>query len=197
LWVELPVLLVVALAVAVVIKTFLIQPFYVPSESMLPTIETNDRVMVSKLNYRFADPRRGEIVVFTSPFNDEVDQESIPQAVVRHVLEAIGIQTASADDLIKRIVAVGGDTVEIRDGSLYVNGELADEPYLFQQGGMPAFGPELVPADSVFVMGDNRAVSYDSRRFGAIPLDHVLGEAVVRIWPLSRFGAVDSVPTSQ
>jgi len=197
LWVELPVLLVVALAVAVVIKTFLVQPFYVPSESMLPTIETNDRVMVSKLNYRFADPRRGEIVVFTSPFNDEVDQESIPQAVVRHVLEAIGIQTASADDLIKRIVAVGGDTVEIRDGSLYVNGELADEPYLFQPGGMPAFGPELVPAESVFVMGDNRAVSYDSRRFGAIPLDHVLGEAVLRIWPLPRFGAVDSVPASQ
>lgn len=186
----------IALAVAVLIKTFLIQPFYVPSESMLPTIETNDRVMVSKLNYRFADPQRGEIVVFISPFNDQVDQESIPQAVLRHILEAIGIQTASADDLIKRIVAVEGDTVEIRDGVLYVNGELVDEPYLFQQGGMPPFGPEVVPADSVFVMGDNRAVSYDSRRFGAIPLDHVLGEAVVRIWPLSRFGAVDSVPSS-
>lgn len=197
LWVELPVLLVIALAVAVLIKTFLIQPFYVPSESMLPTIETNDRVMVSKVNYRFSEPRRGEIVVFISPFNDEIDQESIPEAVVRHILEAIGIQTASADDLIKRIVAIGGDTVEIKGGYMWVNGVQVDEPYLLEQGVMPDFGPEVVPADSVFVMGDNRAVSYDSRRFGAIPLDHVLGEAVLRIWPLSRLGAVDSVPLEQ
>jgi signal peptidase I len=161
---------------------------------MLPTIETNDRVMVSKVTYRFAEPRRGEIVVFISPFNEEIDQESIPETVVRHILEAIGIQTASADDLIKRIVAIGGDTVEVRDGVLLVNGVQVDEPYLLEQGVMPDFGPEVVPADSVFVMGDNRAVSYDSRRFGAIPLDHVLGEAVLRIWPLSRIGAVDSVP---
>lgn len=161
---------------------------------MLPTIETNDRVMVSKVTYRFAEPRRGEIVVFVSPFNEEIDQESIPEAVVRHILEAIGIQTASADDLIKRIVAIGGDTVEVRGGFLLVNGVQVDEPYLLEEGVMPNFGPEVVPADSVFVMGDNRAVSYDSRRFGAIPLDHVLGEAVLRIWPLSRMGAVDSVP---
>jgi signal peptidase I len=197
LWVELPGLLIVALAVAVVIKTFLVQPFYVPSESMLPTIEINDRVMISKLNYRFGEPRRGDIVVFISPFNDEIDDESIPEAVIRHILEAIGIQTASAEDLIKRVVAVGGDTVEIRGGLLVVNGEEADEPYLLETGGMPDFSPVVVPADSVFVMGDNRAVSYDSRRFGAIPNDHLLGEAVLRIWPLSRLGAVDSVTLDQ
>lgn len=186
--------MVIALAVAVVIKTFLIQPFYVPSESMLPTIETNDRVMISKIGYRFGDPQRGEIVVFVSPFNEEIDEESFPEAVVRHILEAVGIQTASADDLIKRIVAIGGDTVQVMGGYLYVNGIQVDEPYLLEQGIMPDFGPETVPEASVFVMGDNRAVSYDSRRFGAIPLDHVLGEAVLRIWPLSRLGAVDSVP---
>jgi signal peptidase I len=193
LWVELPGLLAIALAVAVVIKTFLVQPFYVPSESMLPTIQINDRVMISKLNYRFGEPQRGDIVVFVSPFNDEIDGESIPEAVVRHVLEAIGIQTASAEDLIKRVVAVGGDTVEIRGGALIVNGRQVEEPYLLQPGGMPDFSQVVVPEDSVFVMGDNRAVSYDSRRFGAIPNDHVLGEAVLRIWPLSRLGSVDSV----
>jgi signal peptidase I len=195
--VELPVLLLVALAVAVMIKTFLIQPFYVPSESMLPTIEVNDRVMISKLNYQFADPQRGDIVVFISPFNDEIDNESFIDSVVRHVLEAVGIRTASADDLIKRVVAVGGDTVEVKGGYLIVNGLQINEPYLMSQGPMPDFGAIVVPPESVFVMGDNRAVSYDSRKFGAIPEDDLLGEAVVRIWPLSRLGSIDSVARSQ
>lgn len=197
LWVELPILLLVALAVAVIIKTFLVQPFYVPSESMLPTIEVNDRVMISKLNYQFADPQRGDIVVFISPFNEEVDNESLVQSVARHVLEAVGIRTASADDLIKRVVAIGGDTVEVKGGYLYVNGVQAYEPYLASPGQMPDFSAVVVPPDNVFVMGDNRAVSYDSRKFGPIPEGDLLGEAVVRIWPLSRLGSIDSVSLSQ
>ena len=187
----------IALAVAVIIKTFLVQPFYVPSESMLPTIVVNDRVMISKLNYQFADPQRGDIVVFISPFNDEIDNETLFDSVVRHVLEAVGIRTASADDLIKRVVAVGGDTVEIKGGYLHVNGLQVDEPYLISQGAMPDFSAVVVPPDSVFVMGDNRSVSYDSRKFGAIPEEDLLGEAVVRIWPLSRLGSIDSVTLSQ
>lgn len=186
-----------ALAVAVIIKTFLIQPFYVPSESMLPTIEVNDRVMISKLNYQFADPQRGDIVVFISPFNDEIDNESLLDSVVRHVLEAVGIRTASADDLIKRVVAVGGDTVEVKGGYLFVNGLQVDEPYLTSPGLMPDFAAVVVPPESVFVMGDNRAVSYDSRKFGAIPEEDLLGEAVIRIWPLSRLGSIDSVALPQ
>lgn len=186
-----------ALAVAVIIKTFLIQPFYVPSESMLPTIEVNDRVMISKLNYQFADPQRGDIVVFISPFNDEIDNESLLDSVVRHVLEAVGIRTASADDLIKRVVAVGGDTVEVKGGYLFINGLQVDEPYLTSPGLMPDFAAVVVPPESVFVMGDNRAVSYDSRKFGAIPEEDLLGEAVIRIWPLSRLGSIDSVTLSQ
>ena len=190
-------MLLVALAVAVIIKTFLVQPFYVPSESMLPTIEVNDRVMISKLNYQFADPQRGDIVVFISPFNDEIDNESLFESVVRHVLEAVGIRTASADDLIKRVVAVGGDTVEVKGGFLFVNGLQVDEPYLVSEGLMPDFAAVVVPPESVFVMGDNRAVSYDSRKFGAIPEEDLLGEAVIRIWPLSRLGSIDSVSLSQ
>jgi signal peptidase I len=186
------VLLLIALTVAVAIKTFLIQPFYIPTESMLPTIEVNDRVMVSKLNYRFGEPQRGDIVVFLSPLNGE-DDASFPQRVVRVVLEAVGIRTASADDLIKRVVAIAGDTVEIHDGKLFVNEVEVDEPYLLEEGTMGDFGPVVVPAESVFVMGDNRDVSYDSRRFGPIAKENLVGEAVLRIWPIGRFGAVDSV----
>ena len=194
---ELPLLLIIALAVAVIIKTFLIQPFYVPSESMLPTIEVNDRVMISKLNYRFSDPQRGDIVVFTSPFNDDIDNETLLGSVGRHILEAVGIRTASADDLIKRVVAISGDTVEVRGGFLWVNGVQANEPYLTAPGTMPDFTSVVVPSASVFVMGDNRAVSYDSRKFGAIPEGDLLGEAVIRIWPLSRLGSIDSVTPVQ
>ena len=178
---------------AVIIKTFLVQPFYVPSESMLPTIEVNDRVMISKLNYRFSDPRRGDIVVFISPFNDEIDNESFLGSVGRHILEAVGVRTASADDLIKRVVGIEGDTIEVKGGYFYINGMQANEPYLVQAGVMPDFSAVVVPTDTVFVMGDNRGVSYDSRKFGTIPEEDLLGEAVVRIWPLSRLGSIDSV----
>lgn len=187
-------LLLVAITIAVVIKTFLVQPFYIPSDSMVPTIIENDRVMVSKLSYQFGLPERGDIVVFISPFNNEIGQESFGEAVLRHVVESVGIRTASADDLIKRVVAIAGDEVSIREGYLFINGAQVDETYLLEQGIMPDFGPVVVELGSVFVMGDNRLVSYDSRRFGAIPMDRVLGEAVVRIWPPSRFGAVDARP---
>ena len=185
-------LLAVAITIAVVIKTFLVQPFYIPSDSMVPTILVNDRVMVSKLSYQFGDPQRGDLVVFISPFNTEVEQENFFEAVVRHVVEAVGIRTASADDLIKRVVAIGGDEVMVREGKLHINGAEVAEPYLLEQGVMPDFGPVVVAADNVFVMGDNRLVSYDSRRFGTIPEERLLGEAVVRIWPFDRIGAVDT-----
>lgn len=185
-------LVVVAVSIAVVIKTFLVQPFYIPSDSMVPTILPNDRVMVSKLSYRFGDPQRGDLVVFVSPFNEEFDREAFLESVVRHIVEAVGIRTASADDLIKRIVGLEGDEILVREGQLFVNGAEVDEPYILEPGIMADFGPVIVPEDSVFVMGDNRAISYDSTRFGAIPTDHILGEAVLRIWPVDRFGAVDA-----
>jgi signal peptidase I len=193
LYVELPVLLIVALTVAVVIKSFLIQPFYIPSESMLPTIHVNDRVMVSKLSYRLGDIERGDIVVFKSPFDDAENGESIPQAVLRHVLEALGIRAASAEDFIKRVVAVGGDQIEISGNQLLINGNVVDEPYLPAGTTLRDMEAQTVPAQQVFVMGDNRPQSYDSTRFGPIPEEDIVGEAILRIWPVSRFGSVDSV----
>lgn len=188
-WVELPGLLFTALVVAVVVKTFLVQPFYIPSESMLPTIEVNDRVMVNKLAYRFGEPEAGDVVVFLNPAltADELD-ETIPEAVIRSVLEAVGIRVRGEDDLIKRVVATEGQTVEVKDGELVIDGASVAEPYLYPGGTVGDFGPVTVPAAHVFVMGDNRNASLDSRRFGPVPVDEIVGEAMVRIWPLSRFG---------
>ncbi len=190
-WVELPGLLLTALVVAVLIKTFLVQPFYIPSISMLPTIEVNDRVIVNKLAYRWGEPAPNDIVVFLNPSLDADDlDESIPEAVIRSVLEAVGIRTRGADDLIKRVVATAGEEVSVSDGQLHINGVPITEPHVVQGNEMPNFGPLIVPDDHVFVMGDNRNSSLDSRRFGAVPVSEIIGEAVLRIWPIDRFGTL-------
>jgi signal peptidase I len=189
LW-ELPILVFVALVVAVVIKTFLFQAFFIPSGSMIPTLEINDRVLVNKLSYTLSQPERGDIVVFDSPFAAEVDDESLVDKVARNVAEALGLQTANAEDLIKRVIGVGGDTIEIADNVVLINGVVIQEPYLSETAVMADFGPEVVPADHIFVMGDNRSRSQDSRRFGAIPEDEVIGRAFVRVWPVDRWGGL-------
>jgi signal peptidase I len=184
---ELPGLLLTALAIAVVIKTFLIQPFWIPSESMLPTIEVNDRVMVNKLAYNWGEPQRGDVVVFRDPREEEVE-ESIPEAVIRSVLEAVGIRTRGRDDLIKRVIGLPGETVEVRSNQILIDGSPLEEDYLAQDSFMPDEPPIVVAEDEVFVMGDNRNASFDSRRFGPVPLDDLIGEAFVTIWPLAHFG---------
>jgi signal peptidase I len=183
---ELPGLLLTALVIAVVIKTFLVQPFWIPSESMLPTIEVNDRVMVNKLAYTWGEPQRGDVVVFRDP-REEEEEESIPEAVIRSVLEAVGIRTRGRDDLIKRVVGLPGETVEVRDNRVVIDGTPLDEPYL-EEVFMPDEPQITVGDDQVFVMGDNRNASFDSRRFGPIALEDVVGEAFVTIWPISHFG---------
>jgi signal peptidase I len=184
----LPGLLLTALAIAVVIKTFLLQPFWIPSESMLPTIEVNDRVMVNKLAYRWGEPQRGDVVVFRDPREEEVE-ESIPEAVIRSVLEAVGIRTRGREDLIKRVIGLPGETVEVRNNQIVVNGTPLEEPYL-PEVFMPDEPPITLGAAEVFVMGDNRNASFDSRRFGPIPLDDLIGEAFVVIWPISNVGGL-------
>ncbi len=115
--------------VAVLIKTFIVQPFYIPSGSMLPTLEIDDRVMVSKLHYRFGEPDAGDIVVFENPYAPDEDV-GFPRAALDAVLEALGIRTSANEDLIKRVIAVEGDRFEIDGGRVLVNGEAIDEPYL-------------------------------------------------------------------
>jgi signal peptidase I len=187
---ELPFLLLAALVVAVLIKTFIVQPFYIPSGSMIPTLMVDDRVMVSKLNYLWGDPQRGDVVVFENPYAPEIE-ESIPERVVRATLEALGIRTSANDDLIKRIVALGGETVEITANQVVIDGVPLDEPYLRNGFVMSEFGPRTLSADELFVLGDNRNESSDGRVFGPVPRDEVIGKAIFRIWPLDRLGTLE------
>jgi len=156
-----------ALVVALVVKTFLIQAFYIPSESMDPTLRVGDRVLVNKLSYRTGDVERGDIIVFARPGGPGPD----------------GIA-----DLIKRVVALPGETVEGRDGGVFVDGERLEEDYLQPSVSTTPFPEYTVPEDHLWVMGDNRGASDDSRRFKAVPMDDVVGRAFVVIWPLSELG---------
>jgi signal peptidase I len=155
---------------------------------MLPTIEVNDRVMVNKLAYQWGDPQRGDVVVFRDPREGDLD-ESVPEAVIRSVLEAVGIRTRGHDDLIKRVIGLPGETVEVRDNQVVVDGVPIEEPYL-PEVFMPDEPPITLGPDEVFVMGDNRNASFDSRRFGPIPLEDLIGEAFFTIWPISNIGGV-------
>lgn len=185
-WRELPILIVIALAVAVVIKTFLVQAFYIPSASMRDTLLEGDRVMVNKLAYRVGDVVRGDVVVFDEPLSRSADGESLPAAVVRNIGEAIGL-SHPASDFIKRIIGLPGETLEIHDGVMHVDGVALDEPYLHPDTRMPDYGPITVPPGFVFVMGDNRNQSQDSRYFGPIPMGDIVGKAFVILWPPSHW----------
>lgn len=154
---------------------------------MLPTIEVNDRVMVNKLAYDIGEPERGDIVVFRDPAEPEID-ESIPEAVIRSVLEAVGVRTRGRDDLIKRVVGLPGETLEVQGSQVLIDGVPIDEPYLSDTSSMPDEGPFEIGANEVFVMGDNRQFSFDSRRFGPISEEELIGEAFLTIWPVDHFG---------
>jgi signal peptidase I len=152
---------------------------------MVHTLEVNDRVMVSKLSYQFGGIERGDVVVFDRGPDEDL---SAPESVVRAVLDALGINSSRSEDLIKRVIAVGGDTIEIAENHVLVNGDAIDEPYL-NNGTMMADMPERsIPEGQIWVMGDNRNDSSDSRVFGPVDADHVVGKAMARIWPLDRLG---------
>ncbi len=168
-----------------VVKTFVAQAFYIPSGSMLPQLEVGDRIIVSKLAYRLHDPRRGDIVVFDSPTAtpDDQDEGTIERAV-RGLLQAIGISAPSTDEFVKRVLALPGEVVEGRNGRVFVNGREVVEPYLPAGMTTDDFPPVRVPAGQLWVMGDNRRNSADSRVFGPIRASSVVGRAIVRVWPV-------------
>jgi signal peptidase I len=180
-WQELPILILVALVVAVIIKTFFFQAFYIPSGSMIPTLQINDRVLVNKLSYRFGAIERSDILVFDSPEAIDVER-SLIQRVFRSIGEATGI-TSPDTVLIKRVIGLPGESVKVQDNQVYVNGNPIAEPYLPEGTIMRDFDEIVVPADSVFMMGDNRNQSRDSRVFGPIPREDIVGRAFVKVWP--------------
>ncbi len=158
-----------ALVAALVIKTFLFQAFYIPSGSMEPALQIGDRVLVNKLSYDLGDIERGDIIVFHRP--EQVDDAEIAE-------------------FIKRVIGLPGDRVEARDGVVHVNGVALDEDYLAPGTSTAGLGTLVVPADQVLVLGDNRSDSTDGRVFGPIPVDDIVGQAFVRVWPLSDLGGL-------
>ena len=148
------------------VRPFVIEAFWIPSASMVPTLKYGDRVLVNKFIYRFTEPERGDVIVFESVEGD-------------------------GEDLIKRVVGVPRDEIAVRDGKLFVNGEPQKEPYVNKKYPDRSFyAPTTVPKDHVFAMGDNRANSQDSRIFGPVPEENIEGEAFLRFWPPHRIGGL-------
>ena len=193
---ELPVLVLIAFVLALLIKALLVQAFWIPSESMERTLLINDRVLVNKVVYHFRDVHRGDIVVFNGDGTGFQAHESVIapptngfSRFVRGTQNLLGLGAPSDKDFIKRVIGVGGDTVSCCDaeGRVLVNGKALDEPYVFENDHQP-FGPLKVPQGRLWVMGDHRGASSDSRANGTIPTSAVVGRAFVRVWPLGRFG---------
>jgi len=183
---ELVVLVVTALVIAVVVKSFVAQAFFIPSGSMLPQLQVDDRVVVSKIAYRLHDPRRGDIVVFDAPGGKAKDERPLPARVVRSIVQSIGLAAPSTDEYIKRVVALPGERVEGHGGKVLVDGRELVEPYLAAGMTTSDFTAVVVPPQTVFVMGDNRSNSADSRIFGPVPQSTVVGRAFARVWPLTH-----------
>ena len=188
-WAELPLLVLAALVVAVVIKTFLIQAFYIPSSSMENTLQVNDRVMVNKLAYQFGDLQRGDIIVFDDPRGSEPAVENLFEAVQRNVGEAIGLAVPRSE-FIKRVIALPGERIAISDNQVWINGAILNEPYLKPGTAMQDMKATIVPAGEMFVMGDNRNSSQDSRIFETVPIDTIVGKAFVIMWPADRWSSL-------
>jgi signal peptidase I len=191
LWQELPVLIIIAFAIALVVKTFALQAFYIPSVSMDPTLEVGDRVLVEKIGYRIGSPARGDIVVFQRDLQEPEPPRSVWTRVGDAFRELFGFPTSGRENLIKRVVAVGGEEIEGRNGRVYVDGEPLEEPWL-ANGEVSTFDFPVttIPEGMIFVMGDNRDESGDSRSFGPISEDRVVGKAFFSVWPLSHAGAI-------
>ncbi len=201
-WKELPILIGIALVLALLIKTFLVQAFSIPSDSMQNTLQQGDRVLVDKLTPWFgSEPERGEVVVFHDPDNWLAGEPTPDPNALQKVLSWIGLMpSAEEKDLIKRVIGVGGDTIECKGtGPLKVNGKALNEPYVYP-GNTPCSQDDQggqfkvkVPEGHIWVMGDHRQNSRDSRyntadkNQGFVPVDKVVGRAVVIAWPVNRW----------
>ena len=201
---ELPILIISALVLSIIVKTFFIQFFYIPSGSMENTLQVNDRVGVNKFGALFSDIKRGEVVVFRDPANwlsPNYDDSSGIRKVIKDSLVFVGVlPDPSKQYLIKRIIGVGGDKVRCcgKDGKIEVNGVSINEPYIYE-GDKPSdseFEVE-VPQGFIWVMGDHRGASADSRfhtddpNKGMVALDKVTGRATFIIWPFSNLAILE------
>jgi signal peptidase I len=186
--VETAVLVVTAVVLAVLLRTFVAQAFRIPSESMVPQLEIGDRVVVSRTAYHLHDPRRGDVVVFDCPPRAGCVQrhDNLAHRAVGTVLEALLIRQPAVEEYIKRVVALPGETVAGHDGAVWIDGRRLVEPYLPPGTVTSDFEPVTVRPGQLWMMGDNRGNSSDSRVFGTIDARTIVGRAMFRVWPPSR-----------
>ncbi len=152
-----------AIFLSLVVKNYIAEARWIPSESMLPTIRAGDRLLVDKITYKFKEIERGDIVVFKPP----------PSAIIN-----------KDEVFIKRVIALPGETISIKNGVVFINGAPLAEPYINEEP-RKNFGPLTIPDNHIFVMGDNRNYSYDSRFWGPLPIDNLIGKAELRYFPLT------------
>ncbi|QSB17423.1 signal peptidase I [Natronosporangium hydrolyticum] len=212
LWQELPLLLVIALCLAVLVRTFLLQAFYIPSGSMEETLVAGDRVLVNKVVYHFREPARGEVVVFQGtdawePIGGQDDDIGLFARGSRAIGDLVGVTRPGASDYIKRVIGLPGDTVSCCDvdGRVFVNGQPLNEEYVIRDSPLDdvplgdcrgrRFDEVVVQPGHMFVMGDHRQVSQDSRCQGQIPLDNVIGRAFIIVWPSDRWTGLSQPDT--
>jgi len=174
-WVEAAKTIVLSAVLAFGIRSFVAEARYIPSGSMLPTLQINDRLIIDKLSYDFRNPQRGDIVVF-SP-TDELKKQNFKDA------------------FIKRLIGLPGDKVEVKGERVYVNDQPLQENYIEEKPNY-SFGPVIVPPNQYLVLGDNRNNSYDSHYWGYVPRDRIIGRAVVRFWPPNRVGELGEGPVA-
>jgi signal peptidase I len=192
---ELPILVVLALVVAILIKSFLIQAFFIPSPSMVPTLEQGDRILVCRVCTRIGGVNRGDVVVFSSPHPTTEPSRGVVRGTLHWLGQTLGVAQPENPDYVKRVIGLPGDTIELRAGELYRNGVAIEEPYLNRPLDTRSFAPVTVPDGMLFVLGDNRLQSGDSRfqppnGLGWVPENKVIGKAFVRVWPPKRWGWV-------
>ncbi len=180
------VLVVAIVVITTLLRTLVAQAFYIPSPSMAPQLEVQDRIVVSKLSYRLHDVRRGDVIVFDAP--DEVESDDpprpLPSRVLRAVLEGVNVVKPTTTEYVKRVIGLPGERVAGRGGNLFIDDRRLVEPYLPAGLATDDFAEVTVPEGELFVLGDNRGSSFDSRKFGPIERSSVVGRAVVKVWPL-------------
>jgi len=176
-WVEAAKTIGLSLILAVGIRQFVAEARYIPSESMVPTLAVNDRLMVEKITYLIHPPEREDIVVFWPPDN------------VSEVCQGQPNPNKQKDAFIKRVIGLPGEKVEVREGKVLINDQLLPEPYTSELSRDP-WGPKIVPPNSYLMMGDNRNNSCDSRRWGFVPRNDIIGRAAFRFWPFDRIGSL-------
>ena len=181
-WVETIKTIVLSAFLAFGIRSFVAEARYIPSGSMLPTLKINDRLIIDKISYRFANPLRGDIVVFNP--TAQLEREKFKDA------------------FIKRVIGLPGDRIEVKGGKVYINNKLLSEEYIDEAPHYHSSSKELtpdgvVPEGQYLVLGDNRNNSYDSHYWGFVPKDKIVGKAVVRFWPIDRAGGIDPQPDYQ